>query len=170
MSIISLVGPIGSGKTSVGLRLAKLLNYDYHDTDKEIEKRCGVDIAWIFSVESEPGFRKRESTVLESLLQKQQIVLATGGGLVLQGANRERLMAHTTVIYLKVGLEQQTERVLRRSSRRPLLQTDDPAELSKKLTDLNRVREPYYHQVADIVLETDEYNHAQIANMIINQL
>ena len=102
-----LVGPMGAGKSSVGRYLAKQLDMDFYDTDEEIEKRTGVDIAWIFDLEGEGGFREREAAVVAELAQLTHIVLATGGGSILEPENRDLLSKFGTVVYLEVSLPYQ---------------------------------------------------------------
>ena len=106
---IYLVGPMGAGKSTIGKFLADELKMNFYDTDIEIEKRCGADISWIFDVEGEDGFRKREEKVVHELTELTGIVLATGGGVVESPANRARLAARGTVVYLNVDLEQQVD-------------------------------------------------------------
>ena len=90
-SNIFLVGPMGAGKSTVGKQLAKSLGRDFFDSDKEIERRTGVSISWIFEMEGEAGFRAREQKVIEELTDMKNIVLATGGGAILSADNRRAL-------------------------------------------------------------------------------
>ena len=163
---IFLVGPMGAGKTTIGRQLAEALNMEFLDSDHEIEARSGATIPWIFDVEGEEGFRKREQAMIEELSQRQNIVLATGGGAVLSEANRQRLKTRGTVIYLSASIEQLLKRT-QRDRNRPLLQTEDPRA---KLEELMRVREPLYREVADIVLQTDNSSIRHAVNQIIKQL
>jgi shikimate kinase len=149
---VFLVGPMGSGKSTIGRQLSELLKKDFYDTDTEIEKKCGADINWIFDIEGEEGFRKREEKVVQELTELQGIVLATGGGVVNSAANRSRLAARGTVIYLKATVDQLLDRTARDKSR-PLLQTHDPRETLEKL---NADRESLYEEVADFIVETDQ--------------
>ena len=116
---------MGSGKTSVGKRLANELNLDFIDSDHEIERRTGTTIPIIFDIEGEAGFRKREAAVIDELTARNNIVLATGGGAVLNSENRDRLKARGTVVYLSATAEELYERTAR-DRNRPLLQTEDP--------------------------------------------
>ena len=149
MENVVLVGPMGAGKSTVGRGLAQLLKRDFLDTDQEIEKRTGVDIPTIFEFEGEPGFRQRETDMLRELLGRENVVLATGGGIVMRPENREMLKRHF-VIYLRVPVAEQHRRT-RRSARRPLLNaTTDPRA---RLEDLFRIRDPLYAEVASLTLQ-----------------
>ena len=129
---IFLIGPMGSGKTSVGRHLARVLARVFHDADSEIEKRTGVDIPYIFEKEGEPGFRLREREAIEHLTGLDSIVLATGGGAVLNADNRRFLKERGCVIYLQTSISHQVERT-RRGHQRPLLQNTDPKARLQKL-------------------------------------
>ena len=94
MQNIVLVGPMGAGKSTVGRGLALLLKREFVDSDQEIEKRTGVDIPTIFEFEGEEGFRHRETEMLRELLGREDVVLATGGGIVMRPENRELLQQH----------------------------------------------------------------------------
>src|SRR5476649_1673101 len=109
---IFLIGPMGAGKSSVGRYLAKQLGMDFYDTDEEVEKRTGVDLAWIFDVEGEDGFRKREAAVVVDLAKLSNVILATGGGTIITPENRDILAARGAIIYLEVALEHQHTRVV----------------------------------------------------------
>lgn len=147
---IYLVGPMGSGKTAVGRELARALELPFFDSDAEIEKRTGVDIAYIFEREGEDGFRAREHDMIRELTERPGIVLATGGGAVLDERNRAQLAATGTVVYLRTTVDEQLRRT-RRSRRRPLLQADDPRAVLEKLA---AERGPLYESIADIDIET----------------
>lgn len=163
---IFLVGPMGAGKTTIGRQLADALGMEFVDSDQEIEARTGASIPWIFDVEGEAGFRKREQAVIDELTQRRNIVLATGGGAVLSPENRRHLQSRGTVIYLAANIDQLLDRT-RRDRNRPLLQTADPRA---RLEELLRQREPLYREVADIVLPTDHSNIRQAVNKIIKLL
>lgn len=145
-----LVGPMGSGKTAVGRELARMLELPFHDSDAEIEHRTGVDIPYIFEKEGEAGFRQRERDVIVDLASRLGIVLATGGGVVLDERNRECLKANGIVVYLRTTIDEQIKRT-RRSTGRPLLNTEDPRTVLEKLM---AVRGPLYESVADLEVET----------------
>ena len=165
-SNIFLVGPMGAGKSTVGKQLAKSLGRDFYDSDKEIEKRTGVSIAWIFEMEGETGFRLRERKVIDELTELKNIVLATGGGSVLAEEHRRALRARGYVVYLSASVEQ----LLRRTNKdknRPLLQTGQPEE---KITGLMAERAPLYKDVADIELRTGDQSIQYVVSGLIKQL
>lgn len=147
---IFFVGLMGAGKTTVGRLLAKQLGYPFYDADHEIEARTGVSIPTIFEHEGESGFRKREAEVIGQLVQQRGIVLATGGGAVTSALTRQLLVRHGAVVYLRAKPEDLYQRTLQ-DANRPLLQTADPLG---KLRELLAQREPWYQEVADLVIET----------------
>ncbi|HJV82524.1 MAG TPA: shikimate kinase AroK [Noviherbaspirillum sp.] len=166
MSNIFLVGLMGAGKTTVGRALAKKLDKRFIDSDHEIEARTGASIPLIFEIEGEAGFRQRESEVIRELTELDNIVLATGGGAILRPENRACLKAHGTVIYLRASVSS----ILQRTSHdknRPLLQTADPRQ---KLEQLSREREPYYLEVADLIIDTGRPNVQSLVQTILTQL
>ncbi|MFW5426995.1 MAG: shikimate kinase AroK [Methylophagaceae bacterium] len=163
---IFLVGPMGAGKSTVGRQLAKSLGRDFYDSDKEIEKRTGVSISWIFEMEGEAGFRNREQKVLDDLTGLKDIVLATGGGAILSEENRRYLRSRGQVIYLSASVDQLFRRTLK-DKNRPLLQTDDP---KRQITELLELRDPLYRDVADIELRTGEQSIQHVVSGLIKKL
>ncbi|AOF53407.1 shikimate kinase I [Rodentibacter caecimuris] len=162
---IFLVGPMGAGKSTIGRQLAQQLNMDFLDSDAVIEERSGADIGWIFDLEGEEGFRKREERIINELTQMQGIVLSTGGGTVLSKDNRNYLSARGIVIYLETTVDKQFQRT-QRDKKRPLLQdVEDPRQV---LEDLAKIRNPLYEEVADITLPTDDQNAKVMVNQIID--
>jgi shikimate kinase len=151
---IFVIGPMGAGKTTVGKRLADLRGMDFVDSDHEIEARCGVDIPFIFEKEGEAGFRRREKQVISELTSRSNIVLATGGGAVLDQESRQNLASRGFVIYLHASIEQQLQRTSR-SENRPLLQTPNRREVLEQLFEH---RDPLYREIADLTLESDGHN------------
>jgi shikimate kinase len=147
---IVLVGPPGSGKTSVGRRLACVLKRDFFDSDFEIVSRTGVAIDYIFDVEGEEGFRKRETQMLADLCKIPNVVIATGGGIVIKSENRE-LLKNSFVVYLSSTIEQLVKRTARSKSR-PLLEQSSNRE--KTIRDLVNTRDPLYREVANAVIDT----------------
>ena len=146
-----LVGPMGAGKSAVGRQLARMLHLDFVDSDEEIETRTGVDIPFIFEKEGEEGFRKREVKVIDELSQRDGVVLATGGGAIVNQDSRSRLGARGFVIYLHTTVRQQIERT-RKGRQRPLLDNDDREKI---LQDLMDQRDPLYREISDLIVETD---------------
>ena len=163
---IFLVGPMGAGKSTVGRQLAEALSFTFKDSDQEIQRRTGVDIPTIFEFEGEEGFRGRERQVIEDLVAEERIVLATGGGAVLDAENRQNLTSRGVVIYLQCTPEQQFSRTSRDRGR-PLLQTEDPLQV---LRELMEERDPIYRQVADLVVSTEKRGTASVVKEILRRL
>jgi len=145
-----LVGLMGAGKTTIGRLLSRHRDMEFVDSDYEIVARCGVSIPTIFEIEGEAGFRKRESAMIDELTQRGGIVLATGGGAVLDPVNREHLKARGIVIYLRCSPQELYLRT-RHDRNRPLLQTEDPLA---RLEALYAQRHPLYMEVADVVIDS----------------
>jgi shikimate kinase len=146
-----LIGPMGAGKSAVGRQLARMLHLDFVDSDEEIENRTGVDIPFIFEKEGEEGFRKREVKMIDELSQRQGVVLATGGGAILDPDSRSHLGARGFVIYLFTTVQQQLDRT-QRGRNRPLLENGDKEGVLEKLMT---ERDPLYREIADLTVETD---------------
>jgi shikimate kinase len=163
---IILIGPMGSGKSTIGNIIARRLHREFQDSDHFIEKRTGVDIARIFDVEGEQGFRDRESNALNELLGENDRVIATGGGSVLRQENRQLLKQKGYIIFLDTSVNQQLNR-LRRDKKRPLLQTENPRE---RLETLLAERRSIYLDLADLAVKTDKRVARRLAADIINQL
>lgn len=163
---IVLVGPMGTGKTTIGKLLARELGYDFVDSDREIEARCGADIPWIFDVEGEQGFRDRETAVIQELVDAPHTVIATGGGAVVRPENQAAMMRAGAIVYLHTSVDQQYERT-RKDRRRPLLQQKDPKAV---LQALMSQREPIYRDIADIIVDTDRRKPWAVAREIVKQL
>lgn len=157
---------MGVGKTTIGRQLADDLRYTFLDTDREIEAHTGADIPWIFDVEGEEGFRKRESRVLEDVCAGSAAIVATGGGIVMADENRNLIKSNGTTVYLHATLEQQLERTSK-DRNRPLLNGEDPEQV---LRELIAVREPHYRDLADIVYQTDNRNPRNTASEIARQI
>ena len=159
---IILIGPMGSGKTSTGRMLAKEMGYAFADTDEEVTKRTGVSIAYIFDVEGEEGFRKRECLALKECLNDNNMVLSTGGGIVLSKENRDLLQGRGTVVYLQTSIRTQVKRTAS-TNNRPLLQNKDPEETLEKLM---LTRAPLYEEIADITIMTDNKSLQEMSKEI----
>jgi len=160
---VFLIGPMGSGKTAVGRQVARLLDLPFIDSDHEIELRTGADIPLIFEREGEAGFRKREREAIAALTARQGVVLATGGGAVLDADNRRLLAERGWVVYLETSVAQQAERA-GRTRHRPLLSTGDPRQ---RLEELMQIREPLYRGTADFIAVTTRRRVAHVAEQIV---
>ena len=163
---IVLVGPMGSGKTTVGRRLAHELNRDFFDTDHEIIDKTGVNIDYIFDIEGEKGFRERESKILENLCQMSNIILATGGGIVILSKNRKILKNSGLVVYLSSSVNQLLKRTAK-SKTRPLL--ENSSDRRKTITELLEARDVYYREVASFVVDTTGKKLHEVINIIIRE-
>lgn len=159
---IYLVGPMGAGKSTIGRVLAAELHLSFRDSDKVIEDRTGADIPWIFDMEGEEGFRDRESAVLDELSKEQDVVIATGGGIILRGKNREIMKSSGYICYLTASIEHLVERTAR-DKKRPLLQVENPRQ---KIIDLVGLRDPLYREAADFVINTDRRSPKLVAQEI----
>ncbi len=161
-----LVGLMGAGKTTVGRLLARRLRRPFYDSDHEVEHRCGVEIAVIFDIEGEAGFRAREAQVIDELSALDGVVLATGGGAVLDPANRQRLAARGTVVYLH-ALPADLYPRIRHDRKRPLLATPDPR---LRLEQLYAQRDPLYREIADFVVDTARQSASVLARDLLQRL
>jgi shikimate kinase len=157
---------MGSGKTAVGRQLARLFRLSFYDSDAEIETKTGVDIAFIFEKEGEAGFRQREKEAIDRLTQMEGIVLATGGGAVIEADNRRVLSERGVVVYLETSVGQQIERT-RHARHRPLL-NDTDAQLT--LETLMQRRAQLYAEIADITVSTDARRVQLVAEEIYSEL
>lgn len=163
---VFLVGPMGAGKSTIGRLLAAELQRDFVDSDHEIQARCGADIPWIFDVEGEGGFREREVQMIDELTQRTDIVLATGGGAVMNEANRRALRERGTVVYLYTTVEQQLRRTAK-DRNRPLLRSKNPEAVLRGLFEL---RDPLYRATADLIVRTDRRGPRAVVNDILRRV
>jgi shikimate kinase len=163
---VFLVGPMGSGKSAVGRQLAGRLGLAFLDSDAQIEAATGVDIPLIFEKEGEAGFRARERDLLDALTARAAVVVATGGGAVLDPATRARLRSRGCVVYLRTSVNQQLART-RRSGHRPLLRNPDPLGTLERLM---QVRAPLYEETADLVVDTDGRKVKSVVDEIVRRL
>ncbi len=160
---VFLIGMMGAGKSTVGRLLAQQLNLQFVDADREMEARSGVPIPTIFDVEGEAGFRRREIGLLDELSQRAGIVLATGGGAVLDSAMADALRRRGLVIYLRASADEIFRRT-RNDRSRPLLQTEDPrARIDQLLTD----REPLYEKAAHLVFQSAASNPRRLVTRLL---
>jgi 3-dehydroquinate synthase len=163
---IFLVGLMGAGKTTIGRQLARRLGMNFVDSDHEIEARTGASVPWIFEIEGEASFRRREADMIRDLTAGSGLVLATGGGAVLNPDSRRLLAERGTVVYLRAGVNSILQRTAH-DRNRPLLQTADPR---KKLEELTAQREPLYREIADLVIDTGRPNVQSMIQTILDQL
>lgn len=161
-----LVGPMGAGKTTIGRRVAQRLGLAFVDADQQLEEITGVSVPLIFECEGEAGFRARETLLIAELMMDSARVLATGGGAVLSPENRSKLKARGFVVYLKVAVEQQLQR-LARDRTRPLLADGDRRA---KLEALALQRTPLYEDIADLVFESHHLHAHTAADLLAAQL
>ncbi len=163
---IFLIGPMGAGKSTVGRILAEKLGYNFMDSDHEIESKTGATIPMIFDIEGEEGFRLRESQVIDALTQNKETVLATGGGVVINPDNRKNLRARGFVVYLKSSVNTLVQRT-KNDRNRPLLQTSNPVATLKNIL---LERAPYYEELADLIVETEQTSVHRVVRQIISAL
>jgi len=166
MTSIFLIGPMGAGKSSVGRSLATKLGYEFYDSDREIEARCGVDIPTIFDYEGEVGFRDREAAMIDELTALPNIVLATGGGAILRDTNKHCLRNRGHVVLLSVELKEQFRRI-GLDTKRPLLNTEDP---KARLRALMEERAPTYKALAHVEIATDSRRMHHVVSRILRHL
>ena len=166
MNNLVLVGLMGAGKTTIGRLLAKAFARTFADSDHEIEALTGVKVPVIFEIEGEPGFRSREARVIAELAGRQDLVIATGGGAILNPASRITLHACGVVIYLHAQPADLWQRT-RHDQNRPLLRAADPLA---RLAELYDVRNPLYRETAHLVVDTGRQSPRLLAGRIEQQL
>lgn len=166
MKPIVLIGMMGAGKTTVGKRLASSLGREFIDSDHEIEVRCGAPVATVFELEGEPSFRKREAEVISELLNRENIVLSTGGGCIVTESTREVLKTAAVTVYLRAHIQDLWNRT-RRDRRRPLLQTADP---KARLTELYDARKSFYEACSHIQIETGRQPVEEVVRRVLSSL
>lgn len=157
---------MGVGKTTVGKLVAARLHREFVDLDEAIEARSGANIPWIFDVEGEAGFRKRESELLKELATRTNLVLSTGGGVVLSENNRQVMKDTGIVVFLNASVEQLYRRTMR-DKKRPLLQVPDRR---KVIEQLKRTRDPLYREAAHLVFDVGQRNSRQAADELVRRL
>ena len=157
---------MGAGKTTVGRSLAKRLSKSFIDSDHEIEERTGVRVSVIFEIEGEAGFRRREAEVLSRIVCLENIVLATGGGVILDSQNREFLKTRGYAVYLHARPAELAKR-LGQDKSRPLLQGSDPLVRLELLYDM---RDSLYREVADLVIDTGRQSVGTLMGQLLARL
>lgn len=163
---VFLIGPMGAGKSTIGRHLADALHKTFIDSDHEIERHTGASVSLIFEIEGEEGFRRRESAMLEELTQRDDVVLATGGGAVLSALNREALRNRGTVVYLQAPIATLVART-HRDRNRPLLRD---GERRTKFEEIMTIRGPLYLEIADIIVAADQRAPATVTQEIVTKL
>lgn len=163
---VFLVGPMGVGKTTIGKMLARELGLKFVDCDQEIERRSGANIAWIFDVEGESGFRHRETHVLDDLTRQDNVLIATGGGAVLNVDNRSCLKNRGIVVHLDTEVNLLVKRTAK-DKKRPLLQNADPRGVLEKL---KKDRDPLYKEVSDIHVFVGDNSSRKAVTQTLNKL
>jgi shikimate kinase len=163
---VFLIGPMGAGKSTIGRHVAELLHKDFLDSDHEIELRTGASVSLIFEIEGEEGFRRREAAIIEDLTHRDNVVLATGGGVVLAESNRQALKSRGIVVYLQAPIDTLLSRT-QRDRHRPLLRD---GERRTKFEDIMRVREPLYLSTAHIIAATDHRAPPIVAQEIASKI
>ena len=162
---IVLVGLMGAGKSTVGRRLAKALDVEFHDSDAEIVEAAGCSISDIFEIHGEAIFRDLEKRIILRLLGNPPCIIATGGGAFMNPEIRAAVQQQATSVWLRAELNVLVDRVSRRNNR-PLLEQGDKREI---LTKLMNERYPVYSQ-ADLIIESDEGAHEKVVQLIIEQV
>ena len=160
---IILIGPMGSGKSSIGKILAKKINFKFIDTDKLIEIQEGIKIKEIFNLKGESYFRDLEVKVLKETLKARSAVIATGGGIVQREKNRLLLENEKNVFFLNSSVKRQFERT-KDSDKRPLLNKGDSFETLK---ELYKKRLPHYENVSRYKIEMDDKTNDEIVEQIL---
>ena len=160
---IILIGPMGSGKTSIGKKLSKMMKFDFIDTDHIIENRTGVDIPTIFEHEGEEGFRKRENSILRELSNIKNTVVGTGGGIIISHENRKIIKNLGFVVYLTASIKELTYRTEQDKSR-PLINSTNTQEV---IANLIKERQEFYEKTSNIKISTDNYDTVKISKIII---
>ena len=166
MKNIILVGLMGAGKSTVGRRLSQKIGWEFVDTDSLVEKNCGTSVNVIFEVEGEKGFRLREKKVIEMVMNRDQQIIATGGGAPTLEKNRKYL-SKGFVIYLYVKPQSLWAR-LQHDDSRPLLQGS--TDVRKKLEVLFEERDPIYRNLADFVVSGENLTLRALTSKIVNVL
>ena len=164
---IFLIGLMGTGKTTIGRQLSRKLKMEFYDSDRVIEERTGADIPLIFEKEGETGFRQREAAIIDQLTQKKNIILATGGGAILNSENRNHLVNRGTVFYLRSNLKTLIQRTSKDKNRPLLHSAESPEIILQRLLD---ERGPLYEETADYTIEAANNSIHNVIQAIIKHL
>lgn len=171
MTVITLIGYRGSGKSSVAAPLAERLGFEWIDADDEIERVAGKSIAEIFATEGEPRFREIERTVMQDLLGRDQLIIAAGGGAILNADTRQDMRAAGPVFWLNASVEALEQRINQDAStvtRRPALTASSSQR--EEIQNLLEQREPLYRDAATYVVDTDSKTISQIVDEMLTFL
>ena len=167
VSKIILVGMMGAGKTTIGKLLSDKLGYDFIDLDKIIEEKSGVKINTIFEIEGEAGFRDRELQVLSDSIEKDKVIISTGGGIVTNEKSRSHLIKHNAlIVYLKANLQTLCNR-LKNDNSRPILNVENKEQVIARIIE---EREPFYQDLADIDVDTSHMKSIDVVKFIIKKM
>ena len=166
---IILIGITGVGKTTIVKYLADSLDFTFIDLDKNIEERCGVDVATIFSIEGESGFRKREADELRRTLKiEDDFILSVGGGCVLNQENRRMISSgNNLVVQLYADIDILVERLSKSLGKRPLLNHES---INTNISELYNSRKEYYEQITDFKINTSKMKATQVVEEIISYI
>lgn len=154
---------MGSGKTSIGKKLSKMMKFNFIDTDHLIEEKTGVDIPTIFEHEGESGFRKRENRILEDISNIENSVLGTGGGIIILEENRKIIKNMGFIVYLTASIKELVYRT-EQDRNRPLIKDGDT---KKKIEEIIKEREKIYENISNIKISTDNYDTVKLSKIII---
>jgi len=158
---------MGAGKTTIGKLLSNKLGFGFIDLDKIIEEKSGVKINTIFEIEGEEGFRERELQVLNDCIEKDKVVISTGGGIVTNEKSRIHLIKHNAlIIYLKANLQTLCNR-LKNDNSRPMLNVDNKEQVIEKILE---DRDPYYKDLADMDVDTSQMKSIDVVKFIIKKM
>ena len=162
---IILIGPMGSGKSSIGKKLSKMMKFNFVDTDNLIEDSTGVDIPTIFEHEGEEGFRERERNILQEISEYKETVIGTGGGIIISEKNRTTIKNMGFVVYLTASVRELVYRTEHDKNRPLINNNDDDAE--DKIKKILKDRKEYYEKTSNMIISTDIYDTVKISKIII---
>ena len=164
---VALIGFMGTGKTAVGEALAKKLNRKFVELDLLIERKAGKSIPEIFQQDGEVAFRELEIEATKEIAKEKYLVIACGGGIVLNKINIDRLREESIIVYFTASPRAIMKRVSSEEGQRPLLEVDNPTQTIRELL---RFRKPFYERAADIRIDTSKLDIDSVVEQIINKL